>query len=171
MTALDAPRHEVRLDDRYGRATGRAWMTGVQALVRLILEQRRIDDARGLRTGAFVSGYPGSPLGGLDQELARAQGRLDAAGVVVTPGLNEELAATAVAGTQLIGRIPGRRVDGVTGYGFGKAPGLDRAADAIRHANHAGTAALGGVVAFIGDDPSSKSSTVPSGSVSGPSRP
>ena len=137
-------------------------ISGIQALARLVMDVRRVDRARGLRTGAFVSGYQGSPLGGLDRELARNAQRLDALGVVFRPGLNEELAATAVAGTQLIGELDGRRVDGVTGFWYGKNPGLDRAADAIRHGNVSGTAPLGGAVALIGDDPSAKSSTLPS---------
>jgi indolepyruvate ferredoxin oxidoreductase len=150
----------VSLDDKYTADTGWALMSGVQALVRMMLEQRRLDDTRGLDTRVFVSGYPGSPLGGLDMELARAKRFLD--GIVVRPGLNEELAATAVAGTQLLNQAPGRRHAGVTGFWYGKNPGLDRAADAIRHANMAGTAALGGAVALVGDDPSCKSSTLPS---------
>ncbi|MDT8914930.1 indolepyruvate ferredoxin oxidoreductase family protein [Amycolatopsis sp. PS_44_ISF1] len=152
----------VSLDDKYVADHGRALMSGVQALVRLVLEQRRLDRSRGLDTRAFVSGYQGSPLGGLDQELGRAKRFLDPAGVVFRPGVNEELAATAVAGTQLLGTVPGRRHAGVTGFWYGKNPGLDRASDAIRHANLAGTASLGGAVAWIGDDPACKSSTVPS---------
>jgi len=153
---------QIELDDRYAAARGPALLTGIQALVRLLLEQRRLDAARGLDTGAFVSGYPGSPLGGLDRELMRAERHLAPLGVVFEPGLNEELAATAVAGTQLIGELPGRRRDGVVGWWYGKAPGLDRAADAIRHGNVSGTAHLGGAVALIGDDPLCKSSTLPS---------
>ena len=137
-------------------------ISGIQAIVRLLLDQRRLDAARGLDTRIFVSGYQGSPLGGLDQELARAARHLDPAGVVFQPGLNEELAATAVAGSQLLPFAPGRRHAGVTGFWYGKNPGLDRAADAIRHANLVGASALGGAVALIGDDPASKSSTVPS---------
>lgn len=152
----------VALDDKYTAQDGRVLLSGIQALVRLTLEQRRIDEARGLNTRVFVSGYQGSPLGGVDLEMGRAARFLDPAGVVFKAGLNEELAATAVAGTQLLGLAPGRRHDGVTGFWYGKNPGLDRAADAIRHANVAGTAALGGAVAWIGDDPGSKSSTVPS---------
>ncbi|QRP48829.1 indolepyruvate ferredoxin oxidoreductase family protein [Amycolatopsis sp. FDAARGOS 1241] len=152
----------VSLDDKYVADHGRALISGVQALVRLTLEQRRLDEARGLDTRVFVSGYQGSPLGGLDQELARAKRFLDPAGVVFKPGVNEELAATAVAGTQLLGNVPGRRHAGVTGFWYGKNPGLDRAADAIRHGTLAGTASLGGAVAWIGDDPACKSSTVPS---------
>jgi indolepyruvate ferredoxin oxidoreductase len=153
---------DLQLDDRYTSDTGRALMSGTQALVRLLIEQRRLDDARGLNTGAFVSGYPGSPLGGLDREIVRARGHLEPLGVVFEPGVNEELAATAVAGTQLVAQLPGRTRDGVTGFWYGKGPGLDRAADAIRHGNVSGTAHLGGAVALIGDDPLCKSSTLPS---------
>ncbi|MFI6181691.1 indolepyruvate ferredoxin oxidoreductase family protein [Nonomuraea sp. NPDC051191] len=152
----------VSLDDKYAAPDGRVLISGIQALVRLTLEQRRLDRERGLDTRAFVSGYQGSPLGGVDLEMARAARFLDEAGVVFRPGLNEELAATAVAGTQLLGQVPGRSHDGVTAFWYGKNPGLDRAADAIRHGNMAGTAALGGAVAWIGDDPGCKSSTVPS---------
>ncbi len=152
----------VSLEDRYTSVDGRVVMSGIQALVRLTLEQRRLDRERGLNTRVFVSGYQGSPLGGVDLEMGRAARFLEPAGVVFRPGLNEELAATAVAGTQLLGQVPGRRYDGVTGFWYGKNPGLDRAADAIRHGTVAGTAALGGAVAWIGDDPGSKSSTVPS---------
>ncbi|GAA3388447.1 indolepyruvate ferredoxin oxidoreductase family protein [Cryptosporangium minutisporangium] len=152
----------VTLDDKYLAERGNVLISGIQALVRLTLEQRRIDAARGLDTRAFVSGYQGSPLGGVDAEMGRAKRFLDERGVVFRAGVNEELAATAVAGTQLLGALPGRRHDAVTGYWYGKNPGLDRAADAIRHGNLAGTSALGGAVAWIGDDPASKSSTVPS---------
>ncbi|WP_198950754.1 indolepyruvate ferredoxin oxidoreductase family protein [Kineosporia sp. A_224] len=150
------------LDDKYAAGDGRALMSGVQALVRLTLEQRRLDTARGLDTAVYVSGYQGSPLGTVDLEMGRAKRFLAEAGVVFQAGVNEELAATAVAGSQLIGRLPGRRYDGVTGFWYGKNPGLDRAADAIRHGMLAGTAPLGGAVAWIGDDPDCKSSTVPS---------
>ncbi|WP_242378711.1 indolepyruvate ferredoxin oxidoreductase family protein [Actinomadura luzonensis] len=152
----------VSLDDKYTARDGRVLISGVQALVRLTLEQRRLDRERGLDTRAFVSGYQGSPLGGVDLEMGRARRFLDEEGVVFRPGLNEELAATAVAGTQLLGQVPGRRHEGVTGFWYGKNPGLDRAADALRHANTAGTAPLGGAVAWIGDDPGCKSSTLPS---------
>jgi indolepyruvate ferredoxin oxidoreductase len=155
-------RLDVTLDDRYAAESGPILLSGIQALVRLTLDQRRLDERRGHDTGVFVSGYQGSPLGGLDQELRRSERWLDPAGVVFTPGINEELAATAVGGTQLLGELAGRRKQGVTGFWFGKNPGLDRAADAIRHATLSGTAPLGGAVALIGDDPSAKSSTVPS---------
>jgi indolepyruvate ferredoxin oxidoreductase len=150
------------LDDRYTAHAGRALMSGTQALVRLLLEQRRLDAGRGLNTGVFISGYPGSPLGGLDREIVRAREYLDPSGIVFEAGVNEELAATAVNGTQLVGELPQRRRDGVVGFWYGKAPGLDRAADAIRHGNVSGTAHLGGAVALIGDDPMCKSSTLPS---------
>ncbi|TXK34349.1 indolepyruvate ferredoxin oxidoreductase family protein [Nonomuraea sp. C10] len=153
---------EVSIDDKYAAESGRVLISGIQALVRLTLEQRRLDRERGLDTRVFVSGYQGSPLGGVDLEMGRAARFLEPAGVVFRPGLNEELAATAVAGTQLLDALPGRRHEGVTGFWYGKNPGLDRAADAIRHGNLAGTAPLGGAVAWIGDDPGSKSSTVPS---------
>ena len=152
----------VTLDDKYEARTGRVLISGIESLVRLVLEQRRLDEARGLDTAAFVSGYEGSPLSGLDLELHRATRHLERLGVVFRPGLNEELAATAAAGTQLLGELPGRRHDGVAAFWYGKNPGLDRAADAIRHGMLSGTAPLGGVVALVGDDPDCKSSTLPS---------
>ncbi|MGE0068277.1 MAG: indolepyruvate ferredoxin oxidoreductase family protein, partial [Solirubrobacterales bacterium] len=153
---------EIDLDDRYTESAGPVMLGGIQALVRMFLEQRRLDRDRDLDTGVFVSGYPGSPLGGLDREIVRSRRFLEPAGVVFQPGVNEELAATAVAGTQLVESLPDRNLDGVVGFWYGKAPGLDRAADAIRHGNVSGTAHLGGAVALIGDDPLCKSSTLPS---------
>ena len=157
-------RPAVGLDDKYLAESGTVLISGIQALVRVLLDQRRLDRARGLDTAAFVSGYQGSPLGGFDRELARNRALLAGARTHFQPGLNEELAATAVGGTQLLRDLDSATVEGVTGLWFGKAPGLDRAADAIRHANLSGTAPLGGAVAVIGDDPTSKSSTVPSSS-------
>jgi len=159
-------RPDVALDDVFTLTAGHVRMTGIQALVRVTLDQRRLDRERGLRTSLYVSGYEGSPLGGLDIAMARARSHLDREGVIFRPGVNEELAATAVAGTQSLSILPSRRVDGVTGCWYGKSPGLDRAADAIRHGNLIGTDPLGGAVAWIGDDPASKSSTVPSSSIS-----
>jgi len=152
----------VSISDRYEATEGSVLLSGIEALVRLLLTQRRLDRARNLSTALFISGYEGSPLGGLDQQLQRAQALLTEADIVFTPGLNEELAATAVGGTQLTGELPGRRVDGVVGFWYGKNPGFDRAADAIRHASVSGTSPLGGAVALVGDDPMSKSSTLPS---------
>ena len=139
------------MTDRYEATEGVVLLSGMEALVRLFLTQRRLDHQRALHTALFVSGYEGSPLGGLDQQLLRSQPLLSAAGIVFAPGLNEELAATAVGGTQLTGQLPGRRVDGVVGFWYGKNPGLDRAADAIRHASASGTSPLGGAVAIVGD--------------------
>ena len=152
----------VRISDRYEATEGTILLSGIEAIVRLFLTQRRLDVQRELSTALFVSGYEGSPLGGLDQQLGRIAPLLHEAGIVFTPGINEELAATAVGGTQLTGELPGRRYDGVVGFWYGKNPGLDRAADAIRHASVSGTSPLGGAVALVGDDPMSKSSTLPS---------
>ncbi|RSD10245.1 indolepyruvate ferredoxin oxidoreductase family protein [Amycolatopsis eburnea] len=149
------------LDDRYRVTDGLVHLTGVQALARLPLDARRADVRAGLRTAAFVSGYEGSPLGGYDLELGRQAALLAEHDVVFRPGVNEELAATAVQGAQLAARSADRRVDGVTGYWYGKSPGLDRAADALRHNTLMGTTRAGGAVAFVGDDPAAKSSTLP----------
>ena len=154
----------IQPKDRYTAQAGAAQLTGVQALVRLPLNVRRADQSRGLSTAAFVSGYEGSPLGGYDLELQRQAPVLDACDVVFRPAVNEELAATAVQGAQLAATLADARVDGVTGYWYGKSPGLDRACDALRHANLMGTHPRGGAVAFVGDDPAAKSSTVPGAS-------
>lgn len=164
MSVTGTPRRSVGLDDALVVDDAPVLLSGIRALVRLTLEQRRADARAGLDTAGFVSGYQGSPLAGVDAAMHRAKALLDEAGIVVRPALNEELAATAVAGTQLLGQLDRRRTEGVTGWWYGKAPGLDRAADAIRHGNLSGTAPLGGAVAWIGDDPSAKSSTVPSSS-------
>src|SRR5437763_7926678 len=119
------------LEDRYRREDGEVYLTGIQALVRVVFDRMRLDRRRGLSTSAFVSGYEGSPLGGFDLELARRGALLDRFGVVHRPGLNEELAATSVLGSQLAAPL-GLRGDGVTGFWYGKAPGLDRATDALR---------------------------------------
>ncbi|SFO55862.1 indolepyruvate ferredoxin oxidoreductase [Actinomadura madurae] len=153
-----------RLEDKYAVEDGQIYLSGLQALVRLPMDQRRRDERNGRNTSAFISGYEGSPLAGYDLELQRRGSRLDELGIVFTPGLNEELAATAVVGSQMVGNVAGRTVDGVAGYWFGKAPGLDRAADALRHANLAGTSPEGGALALVGDDSVAKSSTVPSAS-------
>ena len=163
--ALDgAASRRFSLDDRYRDGSGPVYLTGIQAIVRLLLEQRRYDRASGLDTRAFISGYEGSPLAGLDLELGRRRSLLDEHGIVFTPGLNEEAAAMAVQGTQLTSVAGRARHDGVAGFWYGKAPGLDRASDALRHANLMGTHHLGGVLAMVGDDPAAKSSSVPSAS-------
>ena len=158
------PRRPTSLRDRYALTTGRVHLTGVQALVRLPLDQHRADLAAGLRTGGYISGYEGSPLAGYDLELARHGDLLAEHDVVFAPGLNEEIALTAVEGTQLAAATGRLTRDGVVGYWYGKAPGLDRATDALRHANLTGTHPRGGAVAFVGDDPAAKSSSVPSAS-------
>ena len=145
---------------------GTVHLTGIQALVRTVRDRALADRARGLKTASFISGYEGSPLGGYDLELARRKDLLAPLGVVHLPAVNEELGATSVSGSQLAAGAGTLRegVDGVVGYWYGKAPGLDRSVDALRHANLAGTSPTGGAVAIVGDDPFAKSSTVPSSS-------
>ncbi len=152
------------LTDRYRRTQGTVSLTGVQALARLPLDVRRLDLAAGRSTAAFISGYEGSPLGGYDLELGRQRELLAEHDIVFRPAVNEELAATAVQGSQLAGTRPEKRVDGIVGFWYGKSPGLDRSADALRHNNLAGTHPDGGVVALVGDDPAAKSSTFPGAS-------
>ncbi len=146
---------------RYGAEPHTAFLTGIQALARLPLDQRRLDARDGLDTAGFISGYRGSPLGGLDQELWRNSAQLEEHRVVFQPGINEDLAATAVWGSQQVGLFPGARHEGVFGMWYGKAPGLDRSSDAIRHANAAGVSRRGGVLLVVGDDHGCKSSTLP----------
>ncbi|HVY88567.1 MAG TPA: indolepyruvate ferredoxin oxidoreductase family protein, partial [Hyphomonadaceae bacterium] len=152
----------ITLDDKYILEEGRAFMTGVQALVRLPLDRKRLDRKLGLNTAGFISGYRGSPLGGYDQQLASAKKLLDAHDVKVWEGLNEDLGATAVWGSQQTQAFPGAKFDGVFGIWYGKAPGVDRTGDVFKHANMAGTDPKGGVLALCGDDPNSKSSTLAS---------
>ncbi|MEM8745268.1 MAG: indolepyruvate ferredoxin oxidoreductase family protein [Actinomycetota bacterium] len=152
------------LADRYRRDEGEVFITGIQALARLPIEQLRRDRRNGLNTAAFLSGYPGSPLGGFDLEVARATKIVTDLPIVHEPAVNEELGATSVMGSQLAASRPDSRYDGVVGFWYGKAPGLDRAGDALRHAVFAGTAPESGAVALVGDDPACKSSTMPSSS-------
>jgi indolepyruvate ferredoxin oxidoreductase len=156
-----AASRSVSLADKYRLESGRAFMTGTQALVRLLIMQRRRDELAGLNTAGFVSGYRGSPLGGLDQELWRARKELEAARVHFNPGLNEELAATSVWGTQQVHMFQGARYDGVFALWYAKGPGVDRSGDVLRHANAAGTSPHGGVLAIAGDDHGAKSSSLP----------
>ncbi len=159
MTAK-AALNAFSLDDKYTVESGVALVTGIQALVRALQTRARLDEAAGLNSGGFVSGYRGSPLGGLDKELWSQAERLKSLGVEFQPGVNEDLAATAVWGSQQVGLHAGAKVDGVFGMWYGKAPGLDRSCDAIRHANAWGTSANGGVVLVVGDDPAAKSSSL-----------
>jgi indolepyruvate ferredoxin oxidoreductase len=151
----------VALDDRYLREKGLVYLTGVQALVRLLLEQNRRDRRAGLRIGTFVSGYPGSPLGGYDAALARIARIAEQHDIVHVPGANEELAATALMGTQMLDRHPHGRWDGVTGVWYGKGPGVDRSGDALKHGNFAGTSRHGAVILLAAEDHEGKSSTMP----------
>ena len=152
----------ITLDDKYALDDGRVFLTGTQAIVRLTLMQRRRDQAAGLNTAGYVTGYRGSPLGGIDREFGRARRFLDTHHVKFHPAVNEDLAATAVWGSQQIGLFERAKYDGVFGMWYGKGPGVDRSGDVFRHANLAGTAPNGGVLVMAGDDPACKSSTVPS---------
>jgi len=151
----------VALDDKYALETGRIYLSGVQALVRLALMQRRRDERAGLNTAGFISGYRGSPLAGFDQALWHARGFLDRHQLTFQPGLNEDLAATAVWGSQQVGLFPGAKHDGVFAMWYGKGPGVDRSGDVFKHANATGTARHGGVLSLAGDDHACKSSTLP----------
>jgi len=149
------------LEDKYTLEKGRVFLTGTQALVRLALLQRERDARAGLNTAGFISGYRGSPLGGLDQTLWRAQKHLESHHIRFQPGVNEDLAATAIWGTQQVGLFPGAKYDGVFAMWYGKGPGVDRCGDVFKHANAAGTARYGGVLVLAGDDHAAKSSTLP----------
>lgn len=153
---------DVSLDHKYTLDHGRIFLTGTQALVRLTLMQRQRDLLSGINSAGYVSGYRGSPLGGMDKEFHRAKPHLDAHHVKFHPAVNEDLAATAIWGTQQINLFPDANYDGVFSMWYGKGPGVDRSGDALRHANYAGTAPNGGVLLLAGDDPACKSSTVPS---------
>jgi len=155
---------DYTLEHKYTRTDGRIYLSGVQALVRLPLMQQQRDTAAGLNTAGFVSGYRGSPLGGFDLELWRARRHLEAAKVKFVPGLNEDLGATMVWGTQQTNLFPGANVDGVFGMWYGKGPGVDRCGDVFKHANAAGTSRHGGVLALAADDHACRSSTLPHGS-------
>ncbi|MDZ5455881.1 indolepyruvate ferredoxin oxidoreductase family protein [Azohydromonas lata] len=151
----------VTLEDKYTLPKGRVYMTGTQALVRLLMAQKERDAAAGLNTGGFVSGYRGSPLGAVDQELWKAKKHLAEHDIKFVPGLNEELAATAVWGTQMVNLDPNASVDGVFSLWYGKGPGVDRSGDVFKHGNIAGCSKHGGVLLIAGDDHSCKSSSLP----------
>ncbi|HSU76305.1 MAG TPA: indolepyruvate ferredoxin oxidoreductase family protein, partial [Burkholderiales bacterium] len=149
------------LDDKYTLERGRVFLTGTQALIRLMMLQRERDLRAGINTAGFVSGYRGSPLGGLDQALWRARAHLESHHIRFQPGVNEDLAATSIWGTQQLNLFPGARYDGVFSMWYGKGPGVDRCGDVFKHANAAGTSRHGGVLALAGDDHAAKSSTLP----------
>ena len=157
---MNAPIHlrQVTLEDKYTLEQGTVFLTAMQALARLPMLQRERDLAAGLNTAGYISGYRGSPLGGLDQALWEAKKHLEAHHVVFEPGVNEDLAATAVWGSQQLELFGGARYDGVFGMWYGKGPGVDRSGDVLKHANFAGTARHGGVLAIAGDDHAAKSS-------------
>jgi len=150
----------VTIDDKYTLVRGRAFMTGTQALIRLPMLQRQRDRMAGLNTAGFISGYRGSPLGTVDQAAWRAQKHLDAHQVKFHPGMNEDLAATSIWGTQQVNMFPGAKIDGVFSMWYGKGPGVDRCGDVFKHANMAGSAQHGGVLVVAGDDHAAKSSSI-----------
>ena len=163
MTAHDPQRALAgyRLEDRYTQQSGRVFMTGTQALVRIVLDQARRDRAAGRKTAGFVSGYRGSPLGGVDLEFWKIRERLAESGIEFLPAVNEDLAATAVLGSQQVETNPGRTVDGVFAMWYGKGPGVDRAGDALKHGNAYGSSPNGGVLVVAGDDHGCVSSSMP----------
>jgi indolepyruvate ferredoxin oxidoreductase len=149
------------LEEKYTATTGYVLLSGIQALVRLPMLQQDRDRAQGLNTAGYVSGYRGSPLGGVDQAMQKAAVHLDAHRVVFQPGINEDLAATAVWGTQQVNLSAGARYDGVYALWYGKGPGVDRSSDVLKHGNAAGSSRHGGVLLIVGDDHAAKSSTFP----------
>src|ERR1700751_812346 len=151
----------VTLEDKYVLDRGRVYLTGTQALVRLPMMQRQRDLAAGLNTGSFISGYRGSPPGMYDHALWTAKKYLKDNNIHFQPGLNEDLAATAVWGSQQVGLFPGATVDGVFAIWYGKGPGVDRSMDVLKHGNSAGTSPHGGVLVRAGDDHGAESSTLP----------
>ncbi|MBQ0823975.1 indolepyruvate ferredoxin oxidoreductase family protein [Microvirga sp. HBU67558] len=160
MTEGHGALRHVTLDDKYDLSKDHVFITGTQAVIRMLLMQRERDRLAGLSTAGFVSGYRGSPIGGLDQNLWRARKWLEASNIVFQPGLNEELAATAVWGSQQAEIRGDGKYDGVFGLWYGKGPGVDRSGDVFRHANMAGSSGNGGVLALMGDDHTAESSTV-----------
>jgi indolepyruvate ferredoxin oxidoreductase len=151
----------ISLDQKYTQGSGHVFLTGIQALVRLPMAQIRRDRANGLNTAGFISGYRGSPLGGYDQQLFAARKHLEQYNIKFQPGVNEDLAATAIWGSQQLNLSKGANYDGIVGIWYGKGPGVDRCGDVFRHGNAAGSAKNGGVLCLAGDDHGAKSSTVP----------
>jgi len=152
---------KASLDDKYTQESGRVFLTGMQALIRLMMLQRSRDTRAGLNTAGFISGYRGSPLGGFDQAIWRAKAHLERSHIRFQPGLNEDLAATAIWGSQQLNLFPGAKYDGVFSMWYGKGPGVDRCGDVFKHANASGTSKHGGVLVLAGDDHGAKSSTLP----------
>lgn len=161
MTAEATGQSAYQLADRYNQLNGRVYLTGTQAIVRIALDQARRDKALALNTAGFISGYRGSPLGGIDLELWREEGRIANAGIEFLPAVNEDLAATAVLGSQQVETNPDKTVEGVFGLWYGKGPGVDRAGDALKHGNAYGSSPTGGVLVVAGDDHGCVSSSMP----------
>lgn len=157
--ASKASLRQVRLNDKYDLSQDRIFVSGTQAIVRLALMQHALDKRAGLNTAGYITGYRGSPLGGMDQQMRQAHAELAAADIVFNPGINEDLAATAIWGAQQAELRGEGKYDGVFGLWYGKGPGVDRSGDVFRHANHAGTSKFGGVLALMGDDHTCESST------------
>ena len=153
---------DFSLDDKYLVEEGRIVLTGTQALVRLPMDQHRADKRQGLNTATMISGYRGSPLGGVDLTLEQSKALLKQHQITFIPGVNEDLAATMVWGSQTANLMDGAIYDGVLGMWYGKGPGVDRSGDVFKHANISGIGKNGGVLALAGDDPNAKSSTIPS---------
>ncbi|HET8711117.1 MAG TPA: indolepyruvate ferredoxin oxidoreductase family protein, partial [Spongiibacteraceae bacterium] len=161
LRTISLDKHSFSLEDKWALDTTCAYITGIEALVRLPILQHQRDVERGLNTAGFVSGYRGSPLAGLDQTLWKAAPFLKKHNIQFQPGVNEDLAATAVWGSQQVNIFAGAKYDGVFGMWYGKGPGLDRSMDAIKHANMFGTSRYGGVLAIAGDDHAARSSSLP----------
>ncbi len=159
-TGVSTDQNKVSLDDKYTLSKGRIYLTGSQALVRIPLVQRRRDQAAGLNTAGFISGYRGSPMGVYDLALWNAEQHLEKYHIHFQPGTNEDTAATAIWGSQQVGQIGEAKYDGVFSIWYGKGPGVDRSGDAIKHGNYAGTSKYGGVLLLCGDDPAARSSTI-----------
>ncbi|MDF3025616.1 MAG: indolepyruvate ferredoxin oxidoreductase, partial [Alphaproteobacteria bacterium] len=154
-------RDAVTLNDKYTEKSGRIYLNGLQALVRIPMMQHELDMQAGLKTATFISGYRGSPLGGLDQAIMQAKKFTAEHEIKFVPGVNEDLGATAVWGSQQLNLGPAARYDGIVGMWYGKGPGVDRSIDVLKHANAAGSSKHGGVLALAGDDHACKSSTFP----------
>ncbi len=158
--ALRRALDNISLDDKYTLDKGRIYISGTQALVRLPMLQQERDRAAGLNTAGFISGYRGSPLGALDIALWKAAAHLKEHKIVFQPGVNEDLGATAIWGSQQVNLYPDAKFDGVFGMWYGKGPGVDRCGDVFKHANSAGSSKYGGVLVLAGDDHAAKSSTL-----------
>ncbi|SHE83036.1 indolepyruvate ferredoxin oxidoreductase [Ruegeria intermedia] len=161
MSHHDSALRTYQLADRYDQTTGRVFLTGTQALARILMDQARRDRDAGLNTGGFVSGYRGSPLGGLDLELWRARERLKSDRITFMPAVNEDLGATAVLGAQQATLDPQCEFEGIFSMWYGKGPGVDRSGDALKHGNAYGSAPKGGVLVVAGDDHGCVSSSMP----------